>query len=97
MAISSINQNIHFGSAETVTLPFTAMTDGFLLIFVNAAVTGDGYLYLTIDNSIPFRTLVRNSLSATNLCPMKKGQTVKLNNSDGVEQLAYRFIPLVGG
>ena len=65
------------GALSTVTFPFTAQSDGFLIMQINPSSSGGAYGVVVVDNDSNQR-LQLSTVSGTGLggtLPIRKGQT----------------------
>ena len=77
-----------------VTLPYTAVSDGFFYVNINPSREG-WYLYLAIKRSNQSDVLFCNSGQAGNqrssIIPLSKGDTISIKEHSGEGTPAYKF------
>lgn len=87
----------HYGTRQAITMPFTAPSDGVLMITL--ASNGLGVFYVSGEGDSRFLTYVGNTQqgSTTITAPIHKGQTYTVVYSSAVATANYFFVPLEWG
>ena len=97
---STIEQPTKFGERQSVSLPFTAPSDGILHVRVAPNDSTTGYDVFTVNGSADdgiYLTLV-SGVTATRDVALKRGDIVQQSSaSTNIRSTYMRFIPLVGG
>ena len=92
MASSSFNKIPTIGDYRSITLPFTAPSDGFILLRVNPS-SETGARVVLVVNGLPASVSTSNGYQVSTTTPVKRGGVV----TEGVASQNYSvwFIPLV--
>lgn len=96
MAVSEIQKQLNpvltMGAIQTVTLPYTATENGFLVCSIKGGA-GDGYQQIGTTNG-SFICITVSGWTVDTTIPLKKGATASQGSSNNVTTRSYRFIPL---
>lgn len=83
-----------FGNPESVTFPFTATKDGFVIAICTPPTSNVSYVYITEDGSPHARFYGMSNQQGTLVFPVKTGRTYAESN---ISNIAYtggvRFYP----
>jgi len=97
MAESKIQKKAKIGAWESVSVPFTAPTDGFFKAYLRPSGSGSSYAIYSINDSANMPNVFRvNSFSGFDemgVIPVKKGDVIKLASSGGGTTL-HAFCPI---
>lgn len=92
MASSNFNKIPAMGDGQSITLPFTAPSDGFITVRVNPASMSGANVILSV-NGVPASIATSNGNQVSTTVPVKKGGRV----TEALASQAYTawFIPFV--
>lgn len=92
--------SVHFGARQVVnSYPFTAPTDGVIIINSNPKTASESYDYFSVNNDISKGCVLSNTTgrSMIGMLVVLRGDVVRNPQTLNVGSRAAVFIPLLGG
>lgn len=97
MANGNLNQPTHFGSTIDITslLPYTAPSDGHLVMYSSPVGAEAAYDIINVGNGIVLRTNMTGGMAESNSRPVQRGAVISQGSQGNVNYHVLHFIPLV--
>ena len=89
----SIIKHKGMGSWQSITLPYTAQTDGEFYLQINPNNSNVAYAYCTVGGK-RLSALSYAGVRGTNTILVKKGDVISLESDSNVKDRTYAFRPI---